>query len=96
MRDIDRPAADTGLVDFATFVLVLERWRSTYDPAVVLRSVWRRKVSGGDDTKVGVDVIKEVLTELHKPIPDDRTCMNDICFIFVFISKKSLFFSFLF
>ena len=64
MRDIDRPAADTGLVDFATFVLVLERWRSTYDPAVVLRSVWRRKVSGGDDTKVGVDVIKEVLTDV--------------------------------
>ena len=61
-RGASQQAADTGLIDFPTFVLVLQRWKETYDPAVVLESVWRRKA--GARAKVGVDVIKEVLTEL--------------------------------
>jgi Ca2+-binding EF-hand superfamily protein len=67
---IDRPSADTGLIDFATFVLVLERWQETYDQSVVVRNVWRRHA--GQRAKVGIDALKAALHDMRKPLPTDN------------------------
>ena len=31
LKRLDRPSFETGLVDFATFVLILERWHDEFD-----------------------------------------------------------------
>jgi Ca2+-binding EF-hand superfamily protein len=67
---LDRPSADTGLIDFATFVLVLERWQETYDQSVVVRNVWRRHA--GQRAKVGIDALKAALHDMRKPLPTDN------------------------
>jgi Ca2+-binding EF-hand superfamily protein len=67
---LDRPAADTGLIDFATFVVVLQRWQETYDQAVIVRNVWQRHA--GQRAKVGVDALKAALLDMRKPLPNDN------------------------
>lgn len=43
---------------------------TSLQPAVVARNVWKSRA--GERVKIGVDVIQDVLRDLHKPVPSDK------------------------